>query len=76
MCFVLYILFNDNHIEKHLVNRFSNLSETKSKYYYYEKPIHDRGKGVCILRSDINCFEISPYPLPEWEKQIDDELPF
>lgn len=66
----LYIFFADDHIEKHLVKRFSDLSQTKSKFYYYEETGDAPGKGRCFLREDINCFEVSPYPLPDWEKHL------
>ena len=66
----LYILFADGRMEKHLVKRFSDLSHTKSKYYYYEEPHHERGKGICILRDDICCFELSPFELCYIEEMI------
>ena len=66
----LYILFNDNHIEHHIITRFSDLSQTKSKFYYYEKPHHQSGKGVTFKREDITCFEILEYASAEWEQEI------
>lgn len=60
-------MFADGKVEKHIVKRFSDLFQTKSKYYYYEEPNDEKGKGKMILREDIKCFEISPFPLREWE---------
>lgn len=63
----LYILFTDNRIEKHIVKRFSDLSQTKSKFYYYEE-LHDiRGKGKTFLREDIICFELTSYEIRDLE---------
>lgn len=67
----LYIFFVDGRVEKHLVKRFSDLSQTKSKYYYYEEPSDERGKGKTFLREDIMCFELSPYVLLDWEEQLE-----
>ena len=66
----LYIWFVDGRIEKHLVKRFSDLSQTKCKYYYYEEPIHEKGKGKTFLREEIQCFEVAPYELADWEKDL------
>lgn len=67
----LYILFNDNHVEHYTIDRFSDLSQTKSKFYYYEEPHNEKGKGKCIKREDITCFEILPYRSPEYDKEIE-----
>ena len=56
----LYIFFNDGRIEKHIIKRFSDLSQTKSRFYYYEEPNDEWGKGTTFKREDISCFEISP----------------
>lgn len=74
--FHLYILFVDNHIEHHFIKRFSDLSQTKSKFYYYEEVDHKYGKGKCIKREDITCFEILPYRSPEYDKEIDKQKDF
>ena len=66
----LYIYFADNHIEKHLVNRFTDLSQTHSKYYYYEEPNDEWGKGKKFHRDEILCFEVSPWPLQNWEQHL------
>lgn len=67
----LYIFFVDGRIEKHRVKRFTDLSQTKSKYYYYEEPNDIKGKGKTFPREAIQCFEVSPYELPDWEKHLD-----
>ena len=67
----LYILFKNDRIEKHIIKRFSDLSQTKSRFYYYEEPNNEHGKGTCFKREEINCFEISPWPLNEWEKELE-----
>ena len=69
----LYLYFQNGLIERHRVTRFSDLSETKSKYYYYEKPGDEHGKGKCVLRSEISCFEVSPTPLFDWDKHLRDD---
>lgn len=66
----LYILFADDRIEKHRVKRFSDLSQTKSKYYYYEEPHDTKGQGKSFLRDEIRCFEVSPYELTDWEAHL------
>ena len=66
----LYILFKDNHIEHHFITRFSDLSTSKSRFYYYEKLNDDYGKGTTFKREDIICFEILLYPSKEYEKEI------
>lgn len=66
----LYIFFVDGRVEKHLVKRFTDLSQTKSKFYYYEEPSDTRGEGKSFLREDIRCFELSPYAMPDWEKEL------
>lgn len=66
----LYIWFNDDRIEKHRIKRFSDLSQTKSKYYYYEEPHDENGKGKSFLRDSIRCFELSPWELLDWEKYL------
>ena len=67
----LYILFKDGRIEHHLIKRFSDLSQEKSIFFYYEKYFDDYGKGTCFKRADIDCFEINPYELKEWEDHIE-----
>jgi len=69
----LYILFTDKRIEKHIVKRFSDLSQTKSKFYYYEEPHDTHGKGKSFLREDIICFELTAYKLHNWEKNCHGE---
>ena len=64
----LYIYFVDEHVEKHLVKRFSDLSQTKSQFYYYEEPNDEPGKGKTFRREDIQCFEVSFCPLQNWEQ--------
>ncbi len=66
----LYILYNDNRLEHHVISRFSDLSTAKSKFYYYEKPSDDYGKGTTFKREEIVCFEILLYPSKEYEKEI------
>ena len=61
MYMYLQILFADDRYEVHLIKRFTNLSQTKSNFYYYEKPVDERGKGTSIPRSEIKCFEITTY---------------
>ena len=67
----LYIFYNDKRIEKKTIKRFSDLSQTKSKFYYYEEPNDIKGKGTTFKREDISCFEISPYPLYDWDEEIE-----
>ena len=67
----LHILFADGHEEAYLVRQFSNISETKSKFYYYEKPNDEQGKGVCIKRESVDCFELTYYATKEWQKIYD-----
>ena len=67
----LYVFYSDGRIEKLKVKRFSDLSQTKSAYYYYETPNHDWGHGKTIPRADISCFELSPWPLYDWDKEIE-----
>ena len=69
----LYIFFVDGRIEKHRVKRFSDLSQAKSRYYYYEEPHHTRGQGKSFLREEIQCFEVSPYELPNWEEHLEEK---
>ena len=66
----LYILFNNDKIEKHVIKNFSDLSQTKSRFYYYEEPNDMIGKGKTFLREEISCFEISAFPLEIWEKHL------
>lgn len=66
----LYIYFADEHVEKHLVTRFSDLSQTKSQFYYYEEPGDEPGKGKTFRREDIQCFEVSFCPLQNWEQYL------
>lgn len=69
----LYILFVNGRIERHQVKRFSDLSQTKSKDYYYEE-LHDaKGKGKTFPRDQIQFFEVSPCELPGWEKHLADQ---
>ena len=67
----LYIYFTDEHVERHYIKRFSDLSQNTSRFYYYEEPNDEWGKGTCFKREDIMCFEISPWPLDNWEKEIE-----
>ena len=66
----LYIYFADEHVEKHLVTRFSDLSQTKSQFYYYEEPNDEPGKGKTFRREDIQCFEVSFCPSQNWEQHL------
>lgn len=66
----LYIFFKDQHIEHHIIERFSDLSQDKSQYYYYEKPIDQTGKGTCFKREDILCFEITPRAIKKYDEWI------
>lgn len=66
----LYIYFVDGRVEKHRVKRFSDLSQAKSKYYYYEEPSDEKGRGKTFLREDVVCFEVSPYELLDWEDEL------
>ena len=69
----LYIFFKDALIERHRVTRFTNLWETENKYYYYEEPGDEYGKGKYVLRSEISYFEVSPTPLFDWDKHLRDD---
>lgn len=69
----LYIFFNDGLIERHRVTRFSDLSREKSRYYYYEEPGDEPGRGRYVLRTEIQCFEVSPTPCFEWDKYLRDD---
>jgi hypothetical protein len=66
----LYIYFADEHVEKHMVTRFTDLSQTKSQFYYYEEPHHESGKGKTFRRDEIKCFEVSFCPLQNWEQHL------
>ena len=66
----LYIYFVDEHVEKHMVTRFTDLSQTKSQFYYYEEPHHEQGKGQTFRRDEIKCFEVSFCPLQNWEQHL------
>ena len=66
----LYIYFADEHVEKHMVTRFSDLSQTKSQFYYYEESHHEPGKGKTFRRDEIKCFEVSFCPLQNWEQHL------
>ena len=66
----LYIYFVDEHVEKHMVTRFTDLSQTKSQFYYYEEIHHESGKGKTFRRDEIKCFEVSFCPLQNWEKYL------
>ena len=66
----LYILYNDDNMEHHVITRFSDISTKKSRFYYYEKPNDEYGKGTTFRREDIKCFEILQYPSKEYEKEI------
>ena len=69
----LYIYFADEHVEKHMVTRFTDLSQTKSQFYYYEESHHEPGKGKTFRREDIQCFEVSFCPLQNWEQYLTKE---
>jgi hypothetical protein len=58
------------------VKRFSDLSTSKSDYYYYEEPSDAWGKGTCIRKSDILCIELAPYPKADWKNEEDLTLAF
>lgn len=66
-CFYLYIWFKDDRFARHVVKRFTNLSETKSKFYYYELVSDMHGKGTCIPRDSVRCIECAPNLLDDWE---------
>lgn len=66
----LYIYFVDEHVEKHMVTRFTDLSQTKSQFYYYEEPNDEPGKGKTFRREEIKCFEVSFCPLQNWEQHL------
>ena len=70
----LYLNFENGLIERHRVVRFSDLSETKSRFYYYETASDPPGHGRYLLRSEISCFEVSPTPLLEWDKHLRDDV--
>ena len=72
----LYILFADGHVEKHMVTRFSDLSQTKSQFYYYEEPHNERGKGKTFRRDEIECFELSFCPDQDWERHFNTKEEF
>lgn len=57
---VLKLLYVDGHVEEKRVKLFSNLSEQKSAFYYFEEFYDDKGKGTCIKRDDLICFELLP----------------
>ena len=69
----LYIFFTDGRREKRLVKRFSDLSQTKSAFYYYEEPGDEKGKGKKFRREEIHCFELSPWPLRDWEEDLEEK---
>ncbi|MBQ8245822.1 MAG: hypothetical protein IJZ42_01700 [Lachnospiraceae bacterium] len=69
----LYIYFADEHVEKHMVTRFTDLSQTKSQFYYYEEPSDEPGKGKTFRREDIQCFEVSFCPRQNWEQYLTKE---
>ena len=58
--FTLRLLFKDDHTEEHTVKRVSDLSTHKSQFLYYEKPYDEHGKGTCVRRDDLLCFECVP----------------
>ena len=58
MYFKLLLLFKDGRREEHIIKRFSDLAQDKCDLYYYEEPHNEHGKGTCIKRSEIDCFEI------------------
>lgn len=66
----LYIYFADEHVEKHMVTRFTDLSQTKSQFYYYEEPSDEPGKGKTFRREDVQCFELSFCPRQNWEQYL------
>ncbi len=57
--FKLEILYKDKTIDTITVKRVSNIS-AKSDFFYYEKPNDERGKGTCIKKDKIECWEVSP----------------
>lgn len=64
----VYFLYTSGETEIIEIKRFSNLSENKSQFYYYERPGDDWGKGICIPREKVDCFEIAPCIKADWEK--------
>lgn len=58
--FKLTLLYEDKTVEGIVVKRFSDLSRTKSKFLYYEKPYDLPGKGTCVERDKVACFECNP----------------
>lgn len=66
----LYISFKDGKIEKHKIKRFSDLSQDRSRFYYYEELNDEWGKGKTFLREDVSCFELSPWELVSWEQYL------
>lgn len=57
--FKLEILYKDKTVETITVKRVSNIAAT-SDFFYYEKPNDERGKGTCIKKDKIECWEVSP----------------
>ena len=56
MYFKLEILYVDDTHESIIVKRVSDISN-KSRFFYYEQPNDERGKGTSIEKSKIKCFE-------------------
>lgn len=54
----LEILYTDKTVETITVKRVSNIS-AKSDFFYYEKPNDERGKGTCIKKEKIDCWEVT-----------------
>ena len=66
----LYIFFKNGKVEKHMIKRFSDLSQDKSMFYYYEELNDEHGKVKTFFREDVSCFELSPCELVNWEQLL------
>jgi len=75
MMMYLYILFADGRCEMKVIKMFSDLSHTKSSFYYYEEPADVPGKGTCINRDDIGCFVVSAFRRYDYEKSYNIKSP-
>ena len=59
MYFKLKILYNDNTLQVVTVKRVSDIS-SNSDWFYYEEPSDMRGRGKCLEKKKIKCFECEP----------------
>lgn len=64
----VYFLFTSGKTEIIEIKRFSDLSEKDSQYYYYETPSDTWGKGKCVPRDQVICFEIAPCIKADWQE--------